>query len=169
MNTQNQLGFITTKIEELETAVLHSHCNSVLNIKSTVVRTRQVDDTGNIWFTIGRPQQEITQFEKQFPVGLNYYKKGSPFFLNVFGVARIVSDPEELTCADLNNNIRNEIDSDQVLLCVKILNANYYEKEEAKNTNWLTKCKNAVMGIFSFDDDDNYYWNLRIDNDKNLA
>jgi hypothetical protein len=85
MNTSNQLGFITSKIEELETAVLHSHCNSVLNIRSAIVKTRQVDETGNIWFTIARPLQEINQFEKQFPVALNYYKKESNFFMNVFG------------------------------------------------------------------------------------
>lgn len=167
MNTNNQLGFITNKIGELETAVLHSHCNSVLNIKSTVVRTRQIDESGNIWFTISKPQQEITQFEKQFPVALNYYKKGSPFFMNVFGVARIVNDPEELICADLNNHIKNDIDSEQILLCVKILNANYYEKE-TENANWITRCKNALLGIFSFDDD-HYYWHYGSDDDKNYA
>lgn len=168
MNTQNHLGFITTKIEELGTAVFHSHCNSVLNIKSTIVNTMQVDENGSIWFSISRPQQEITQFEKQFPVALNYYKKGSPFFMNVFGVARIVTDPEELICADLNNHIKNEINSDQILLCVKIMNANYYEKESASNANWLAKCKNALLGIFSFDDD-SYYWNMRAENDRNFA
>lgn len=170
MNTNNQLGFITSKIKELETAVLHSHANSVLNIKSTIIKTRQVDENGNIWFTITRPQQEITQFDKQFPVGLNYYKKGSAFCMNVFGIARIISDPEELVCADLNNHIRNEMDSDQILLCVKILNANYYETEAARNTSWLTRCKNALLGMFSFDEDSHYYWNLRIsDSDRNFA
>lgn len=169
MNTQNQIGFITTKIEELGTAVLHSHSNSVLNIKSTIVNTLQVDTNGNIWFAISKPQQEITQFEKQFPVGLNYYKKGSPFCLNVFGVARIVSDPEELTCADLFNDLKNDINSPQILLCVKMMTANYHETELAKNTNWLTKFKNALLGIFSFDDE-NYYWNMRVENnDKNFA
>ena len=169
MNTNSHLDHITRKIEELETAVLHSHSNSVLNIKSTVVKTRQVDENGNIWFTVARPQQEITQFEKQFPVALNYYKKGSAFFMNIFGVARIVHDPEELVCAQLFNDIKNELDSDQILLCVKILNANYYEKEAAKNTSWLTKCKNALMNIFAIDEDNHYYWNLRTDNDRNFA
>ncbi len=168
MNTHNQLGFITTKIEELQTAVFHSHSNSVLNIKSSIVKTRQVDENGNIWFTVCRPLQEITQFEKQFPVALNYYKKGSPFFMNVFGLARIVSDPEELICADLNNHIKNEIDSEEILLCVKILNANYFEKENANTMSWLTKCKNAFLSIFSFDDD-HYYWNYGSDNDRNFA
>lgn len=165
MNTHNQIGFITTKIEELETAVLHSHSNSVLNIKSALVRTLQVDVNGNIWFTIHKPQQEITQFDKQFPVGLNYYKKGSDFFLNVFGVARIITDPEELACVDMYNHIKNEANSDQILVCVRIMNANYYEKESAKNTNWLSKCKNIFLGIFF--NDDNYY--MGMSNEQNFA
>lgn len=167
MNTSNQLGFITSKIEELETAVLHSHCNSVLNIRSAIVKTRQVDENGNIWFTIARPLQEINQFEKQFPVALNYYKKESNFFMNVFGLARIVSDPEELICADLNNQISSG--SDEVLVCVKILNANYYEKEPDKNLSWWTRMKNSFMSIFSLEDDSNYNWNLRVEDDRTYA
>ena len=158
MNTQNQIGFISTKIQELETAVLHSHSNSVLNIQSTLVRTLQVDENGNIWFTIRKPQQEITQFDKQFPVGLNYYKKGTDFFLNVFGVARIMNDPEELTCVDLYNHLHLEMSSDEVLLCVSIKQANYYEKESPKNTSWLSKCKQVFKGIFF--DDDHFYMGI---------
>ncbi len=168
MNPNNQLEFITSKIQELETAVLHSHCNNVLNIKSAIVSAKQIDENGHIWFTVSKPLQEITQFEKQFPVALNYYKKGSSFFMNVFGVARIVHDPEELICADLNNDIRNN-SSDKILLCVKILNANYYEKEPAKNTSWITRCKNALLSMFAIDEDNNYYWNLKVDNDKTFA
>jgi hypothetical protein len=167
MNTNNHLGFITGKIEELGTAVLHSHSNSVLNIKSTVVNTRQVDENGNIWFTISKPQQEINQFEKQFPVALNYYKKGTAFFLNIFGIARIVSDPEELVCARLNNEI--DAGENEVLMCVKMLNANYYEKEAEKNMGWLSKCKNAFLSLFSYDEDSSYYWNLRTENDRHFA
>ncbi len=167
MNTNNHLGFITGKIEELGTAVLHSHSNSVLNIKSTIVKTRQVDDNGNVWFTICKPVQEITQFDKQFPVALNYYRKGSPFFLNIFGVARIVTDPEELTCAALNNQLA--VADDQILVCVKMLNANYYEKEEAKNLSWFARCKNALKGIFSVEEDDHYYWNLEADKESTFA
>jgi hypothetical protein len=167
MNTNNHLGFITGKIEELGTAVLHSHSNSVLNIKSTVVNTRQVDENGNIWFTIRKPQQEINQFEKQFPVALNYYKKGTAFFLNIFGVARIVSDPEELVCARLNNEI--DVEENEVLMCVKILNANYYEKDAERNMSWLGKWKNAFLSLFSFDEDSSYYWNLRTENDRHFA
>jgi hypothetical protein len=76
MNTPTQqLDFITSKITELGTAVFHSHSNSVLNLNPTVIRTLKIDENGNIWFMVNRPAQIVTEFEKQFPVALNYYKK----------------------------------------------------------------------------------------------
>src|ERR1700740_3216635 len=114
MNALTQLGFITSKINELETAVFHSHSNSVLNLNPTVIKTLKIDDNGYIWFYVNKPAQAITEFEKQFPVALNYYKKGAPFFLNVFGIARIVIDPEELACVELDSEISNST-NDKIL------------------------------------------------------
>jgi hypothetical protein len=56
-----------------------------------------------------------------------------------------------------------------VLVCVKILNANYYEKEPDKNLSWWTRMKNSFMSIFSLEDDSNYNWNLRVEDDRTYA
>ncbi len=165
MNTTTHLGFISEKINQLETAVFHSHSNSVLNLNATVINTIKIDENGYIWFYVNRPVQIVTEFEKQFPVALNYYKKGTPFFLNVFGLARIVIDPEELVCADIDNEIKNSISSDKILLSVKIINVNYYEKETATNKSWFTKFKKALSNIFLADDD--FYFSF--DNDRHFA
>lgn len=153
MNTTTHIDFISSKINELKTAVFHSHSNSVLNLSPTVINTARIDDNGNIWFFVNKPTQKVTEFEKQFPVALNYYKKGTPFFLNVFGVARIVIDPEELTCADMDVSISNGIASDKILLCVKIANVNYYEKETEMSRTWFSKLKKAFAGIFIPEED----------------
>ena len=158
MNTPTQLDFITSKITELGTAVFHSHSNSVLNLNPTVINTLKIDENGYIWYMVNRPAQTITEFEKQFPVALNYYKKGIPFFLNVFGIARIVIDPEELVCTALDNEIQNSIKSDKILLSVKISNVNYYEKEADMPKSWFTKFKRAVSEIF-LPEEDSYYYN----------
>lgn len=80
----------------------------------------------------------VTEFETQFPVALNFYKKGIPFFVNVFGIARIVIDPEELACAEIDNEISNGVLSDKILLSVKIANVNYYEKEADIKKTWFS-------------------------------
>jgi hypothetical protein len=168
MNTPTQLGFITSKINELETAVFHSHSNSVLNLNPTIIRTLKIDDNGYIWFLVNRPAQTVTEFEKQFPVALNYYKKGAPFFLNVFGIARIVIDPEELACVAIDSEIKNGILSDKILLSVKISNVNYYEKEQDTNKSWLARFKKALSELFIPAEDDLYY-NPELNNDKHFA
>ncbi len=157
MNNSTQLGFISSKIGELGTAVFHSHSNSVLNLNPTVVNTLKVDDNGSIWFFVNRPIQAITEFDKQFPAALNYYKKGSPFFLNVFGVARIVTDPEELACADIDDELRERASTDKLLLSVKIAHVNYFEKESSVPQTWLSKCKKVFEGLFGAGGDDYYF------------
>lgn len=164
MNTPTQLGFIAAKIGELETAVFHSHSNSVLNLNATVIRTLKIDDNGYIWFYVNKPVQAVTEFEKQFPVALNYYKKGTPFFLNVFGIARIVNDPEELECVALDNEIPHA--DDKLLLSVKIANVNYYEKEPDINKSWFSKVKKAVSDLFIPGED--FYYNPA-ENDRHFA
>lgn len=164
MNTPTQLGFIAAKIGELETAVFHSHSNSVLNLNATVIRTLKIDDNGYIWFYVNKPVQAVTEFEKQFPVALNYYKKGTPFFLNVFGIARIVNDPEELECVALDNQIPHA--GDKLLLSVKIANVNYYEKEPDIKKSWFSKVKKAVSDLFIPGED--FYYNPA-ENDRHFA
>ncbi len=166
MNTLTQLGFITSKINELETAVFHSHSNSVLNLNPTVIRTLKIDDNGYIWFYVNKPAQAITEFEKQFPVALNYYKKGAPFFLNVFGIARIVIDPEELACVELDSDISNGI-HDKILLSVKIANVNYYEKEADVKKTWFDKLRKGLSELFIPGED--FYYNPEMENDKHFA
>jgi hypothetical protein len=166
MNTPTQqLDFITSKITELGTAVFHSHSNSVLNLNPTVIRTLKIDENGNIWFMVNKPAQIVTEFEKQFPVALNYYKKGTSFFVNVFGIARIINDPEELQCATLDNDI--EISDEKLLLSVKITNVNYYEKESYVKKSWFTKFKKAISELFIPGEEDFYY--NPAENDKHFA
>jgi hypothetical protein len=165
MNTLTQLSFLTSRINELETAVFHSHSNSVLNLNPSIIRTLKTDDAGNIWFYVNKPPQAVTEFEKQFPVALNYYKKGAPFFLNVFGIARIVIDPEELVCANVDNEI--SIPNNKLLLSVRIANVNYYEKEIDTKKSWLTKLKKTFSELFI--SEENFYYNPELENEGHFA
>ena len=167
MHTISQLAFISSKIEELNTAIFYSHTNSVLNLNATVVNTLKVDSNGCIWFFVNRPIQSVSEFDKQFSVNLNYYKKSASFFLNVFGIARIVTDPEELAFADVAEAVKESANSNKLLLCVKIKRMNYFEKETAKQTGWFTKFKKAVTELLV--PNDNYYYFPEFDNEKNFA
>jgi general stress protein 26 len=147
MKTSTQLGFVSSRIEELQTAVFHSQSNNVLNLNPTIIRTLKVDINGYIWFFVNKPLQAVSEFEKQFPVALNFYKKGAMFYLNVFGMARMITDPEELECTKIDAELKFR-DTGKILIRVKIAHVNYYEKK-ASTQGWFTKRKKKSIELFA--------------------
>lgn len=155
MNTQDQLNFLISKIEDLQTAVLHNCSNCVLNVPSAVVKTLLVDETGCIWFNIYRPKQSIAEFDRRFPVELHYYQKDRPFFLNIKGMARLVIDPEEIN--ELPSEVRKGMESEKVLICVRITSANYHQRKLNPPKNTFYQLKHYLASIFELN---NQYINL---------
>ena len=149
MNTQDQLNFLITKIEDLQTAVLHNCSNCVLNVPSGVVNTLHVDETGCIWFTIYKPVQHIAEFDRRFPVALHYYQKGRPFFLDIQGMARLVIDPEEIN--SLPFDAKAELTPNRILICVKITSANYHQRKITPTKNPLYQFKDYLKSMFESD------------------
>lgn len=151
MNTDKHLHFIANKISEINVALFHCHVNSVLTIPTSIINTHKVDEVGNILFFMPRPKQMISEFEKEFPVGLNYFKKGVSHFVNVFGKARIINDPEELNGYDLSSEEINRALTTEMLIQVKILKADYFENDKKENT-WFSKVKSFVYGLLAWAD-----------------
>ncbi|TDH26204.1 hypothetical protein EXU57_11995 [Segetibacter sp. 3557_3] len=154
MNADKHLHFISLKIIEIGIALFHCHVNSVLRLPTSVINTLKIDEAGNIYILMPRPRQELSQFEKEFPVSLNYFKKGKGFFVNVFGRARIINDPEELQSLDLSNTEINEALNDQMLVLVKIHKADYYEKDVTRKNRFLAKMKTMVYNMLALVEQD---------------
>lgn len=164
MNTQNQVGFITAKIQELQTAILHSHSNCLLKFPDSLAKTLQVDEVGCVWVAVKKPSQLVHEFDRSFHVGLNYYRKGTPFFLNVFGVARLIIDPEEIN--QLPPLLGKEYENENLLLSVRILQANYYEHQTREKQNSFQRLKQSVFALFTGEND---YYHFDIGSEKNCA
>ncbi|MDZ4809412.1 MAG: hypothetical protein SGI96_14250 [Bacteroidota bacterium] len=164
MNTQGQHCFITGKIQELQTAILNYHTDSVLKLPSEVVQTLHVDEIGCLWIAISKPVQFVNEFDRSFYVTLNYYKKGIPFFLNTYGLARIVSDPEETSQLPLV--LKEEHNKGKLVLCVRILKANYYKKQHQVVQTLLQKCRQSISTFFS---ESNGYDHFSFDENKHYA
>lgn len=153
MNTQNQVGFITDKIQQLQTALLRSHSNSLLKFPNSLATTLEVDNVGCVWIAVPKPTQYLHEFDRSFQVDLNYFRKGAPFFLNIYGIARLVIDPEEIN--NLTPAVKKQCNEETVLLAVRIVTANYYKTETKVYHNPLTKWKESIVSIFT--GDSNYY------------
>jgi hypothetical protein len=151
MFNDKNLIFLKEKIEDLSIALFHCDSKSLLRIPTTIIKTHSVDANGEILFFINRPQQSINEFDQEFLVALNYFKKGKNYFMNISGKARMVKDPEELTY--ITNLTPAEVTgalTNQVLIKVKILKVDFYDNHIATKNHLLKKTQTLVYGLFDW-------------------
>lgn len=129
MLTDNQLGFFREKIHELRSALFFNTSNAVLKLPCCIINILKVDDAGQIWFLVNRPEQYLHEFDREFPAKLNFFRKGKRFFLNLAGKAFIITDPEELNeVISIDDEIKREAMNHMVLIKFKIMTAQYDER-----------------------------------------
>lgn len=148
MATIQQLNFLQDKIKEIGSAIFFNLSDSVLRLPTSIVTTVKVDDYGFVWFNIQKPRQQLKEFESEFPVRLDFFKKGQNCFLRVMGKGWVVTDPEEMNAfAPLPENTRQVVSTDMVLVKVKILRAEYYETRTS-HQSWWQSAINTVTTWF---------------------
>ena len=129
MFTETQLNFLREKIHELRTALFFNTSNAVLRLPTCIINTLKVDEAGQVWFFVNRPEQYLHEFDKEFPARLEFFQKGKRFFLHMTGKAFIISDPEELSeIISVTDDIKQKAMAHMVLIKFKIANADYYER-----------------------------------------
>jgi len=132
------LNFLKEKIQELRSALFFSMSNAILKIPTTIVTALKVDETGNIWFFVHRPTQCLSEFDREFPARLEFFKKGKRFFMKIAGKACIVSQPEEVNnLGSLPDDAKEKAMHQLVLVKVKIQSAEYYQNVPERSSSWL--------------------------------
>ena len=146
MNTTDQIGFISTRIKQLQSAVLHTFSNEVFDLPDLTVHAIDVDAKGCVWFSILKPKNDVGNCGKSFYVSLDFYRKALPFYLTISGAASFVANADEIK--RLPGFLRSDITEDRLLVCVKIMQADYFEEEENKEKNWFQKCREMFGPAF---------------------
>jgi len=123
---KSDLQFLQQKIQDLKNALFFSQNTSLLRIATTIVSVIKVDELGQMWFFVPRPKQALHEFDREFPVRLEFFRKGREYFLHVSGKAFIVTDPEDINGL-VHDDIREQIGNDLVLIRVKMLKADYFD------------------------------------------
>jgi len=137
MLNQSDLQFLQEKIQDLKSALFFSQNSSLLRMATTIVSILKVDELGQMWFFVPRPKQALHEFDREFPVKLEFFRKGKRFFLHVAGRAFIVTDPEEVNNL-VYEEIREQAAGHMVLIKVKMMKADYFESSLPSNhTGWL--------------------------------
>src|ERR1700753_339211 len=122
----SDMQFLREQIKELGNAIVISEHTSLLRMATTIVTVSKVDELGQMWFFVPRPQQALHEFDREFPVRLEFFKKGRDFFVHVSGKAFIVTDPEEINTL-IYDDIRELVGDNLVLIRVKMMKADYFE------------------------------------------
>lgn len=146
--SSHQLNFLQQKIQQIGSAIFFNLSDSVLKLPTSLVSSLKVDDYGYVWFFVKRPQQQLQEFENEFPVRLDFFKKGSEYFLQVMGKGFVVNDPEEINTLQMSEEWNNLVWEDMVLVKVKMMKAEYYETQTKANTSWWQNAINTVTTWF---------------------
>lgn len=139
MLPDTNLEFIRTRIYEIRTALLYSLSDKLITVPNSLISVLKVDDKGQIWFLMNRPQLKMERSEQKFPARLQFYKKGTPYHMAITGHACMV---EEI--AALNHlfngarTVRKVASNNLVVVKLKMESVEYHEQVTAK------KPKNAL-------------------------
>src|SRR5215216_5424883 len=150
MQANQQLCFFKEKIQEIGSAIFFNLSESVLKLPTSIVETIKVDDFGFVWFYMQKPKQDLREFDKEFPVRMDFFKKGKNYFLQVEGKAWMVNDPEEINTLDIISDEEKAKAKDMVLVKVKMLKAEYHETGTANRTAKNSWWQNAVSNVYTW-------------------
>jgi hypothetical protein len=103
---------------------------------------------------MAKPMQYVHEFDRSFHTALNFYRKGAPFYLNALGLARVIIDPEEINL--LPEALSDAHSKGKLILCVRILEANYFEHPIKSEQGFFQKCRSRLSSIFT--DGNEYYY-----------
>jgi hypothetical protein len=148
MSTNPQLTFLREKIQEIGSAIFFNLSDAVLKFPTSIVSTLKVDDYGYVWFFMKKPKQNIKEFETEFPVRLDFFKKGKEYFLQVMGKASVVIDPEELSMFMDAEDVTDCLNGDAVLVKVKMLKAEFFETQNRQKANWWQSAMHSMTSWF---------------------
>jgi len=138
--------FLQERIKNLGSAIFFNQSDAVLKLPTSIVRIIHVDDYGYIWFFVQRPQQRLTEFEKEFPVKLDFFRKGLDYSLQVIGNGYIVRDPEELFVVTTNiDEVKQFNPEKMVLIKVKMTRADFFENISGHKSSWLQNTINMLQ------------------------
>ncbi|HET7898864.1 MAG TPA: hypothetical protein VFL47_14365 [Flavisolibacter sp.] len=149
MDANYQLNFLQQRIEEIGSAIFYNLSDAVLKLPTTIVTTLKVDDYGYVWFFVQKPKQQLAEFEKEFPVQLDFYRKGAGCFLQVTGRGYMVNDPEEVnSLVVLPEDVKKLANDSAALVKVRIQKADYYETRSMTKASWWQSAWHMLATTF---------------------
>ncbi len=144
-NNDTHLKFLREKIEEAKVALFRSEINSELSLPPNVVQVLKTDEDGNLYFFTSCPGKYAMQINNAFYAYLDFHKKGSNTRMQASGKAYILNDEFD----DLNEMGASAGNNSVVLVKMKIMRAEYFDKSQERNLSFTQKIKSTITHLFS--------------------
>lgn len=129
MIPDNNLEFIRTRIYDIRTALLYSLSDDIIKLPTSLISVLKVDDKGQIWFLMNRPQQAMQKDEQKFPARLQFYRKGKPFYMQVTGRASLVENMAGLNhLFSIPRTLRKAASHNLIVVRLKMDSVEYHEQ-----------------------------------------
>jgi hypothetical protein len=121
MNTRLPGKFLQKKLSELNSALFFAEGDALIKLPNHLITEMEINEAGEILFVIPQPAKDLAAFETEFPVRLEFFKKGKLFRLNVRGWGTMISDLAEIEkrCAE-SKQLNHKTGNEPVLL-IKVL------------------------------------------------
>jgi general stress protein 26 len=148
---EQQAGIIRSKIMELQSALFFTESASLLRLPTHVISNVEIDAEGQIWMAIPKPAQRIEEFEKEIPAKLDFFKKGTSFYVKVTGKAHLINDLTELkNNSGLSEEMMAKVEKGRYMAVkVRIQEADLVDNTPPKpSQNWMAASRTQLSSWF---------------------
>ena len=143
------ISLLRDRIQEIGSALFFNTGNSMFKVPPAIISALRVDEQGNIWFFLHKPEFMIEESDREFPAKLDFYRKGKPFYLQVSGKAEMITDEQEInSLVDMAPEQRDLAMERMMLVKVQVVHAECYEQKlrsVSKLENWWNTLCSFVL------------------------
>jgi hypothetical protein len=148
MNSNLPGKLLKRKLLELNSALFFAENDSLFKLPNHLVTEMELNEDGDeIRFAIPKPAQDIEAFDKEFPVRMEFFKKGIAYRLKIQGKGSIIEDAAELENWLAVSPTRQEKVKNEPTIMVKVA-VKYVDYTGNINSSFPTRLKMAGMQIF---------------------
>lgn len=132
------LFFLQDKIKEIRTAIFYNDSTALTKLPTSVVYIVNADDEGNLWFLLPQPSYVLDELEAQFPVQLDFHKKGGSCNLQIQGTASVVAD-KKIVRSLKRKAPAGSYQARHPYICIKVkmVQAQYFDRSTNEKKSFL--------------------------------
>lgn len=144
---------------ELGTAICYNDSTALVKLPTSVIHVLNVDEEGYIWFLLPTPAQLLLhELEEQFPVQLDFHKKGLAFNIQVSGTAETITDKKCIQALKRNAPVGSYVfNKKYIAIKVKMNVVQYYDRATQEKKSFLQLLSSFIQQIWHVETNHRYF------------